>query len=167
MEAYKEEKLNILFSFCSDVQFRIIKLQLMKIADKESFDALCKRFLECYKGCSVHEGKELLYNERVVRIDNKLVELMKAIWMNKIRTLGSCEGMNNNCETGEAYIIFETSEDLREFFELLGENKYKTSDYEYEDYGFNLNYKDPKQMKFPQEDIPDILYKINQKKSKD
>ncbi len=161
--SYKKSQLGKLFHFCHQVQFRIIEKQLMTIENKDEFDQTCQTFLSCYDGCQVHEGVELEYKDRTVLIDAKIVNLIWLIWNKGIGTIDSCEGHNHNCETEDAYIVFKSKDDLDSFTEIISKDdsengclcreKYKVSEYEYNDHGFGIIYKNHQIFQFPQEDI--------------
>ena len=67
-------------------------------------------------------------------------------------------GNNPNCETNEAYIAFKSDNDLNKFIKLICNDKlYKISDYDYESYGFEMKYDNPKKVNFLQTDIDKLI----------
>jgi len=163
MDAQKKDYLNKCFPFCQDVQFRIIETQLMKsVGDGslEDFKEICHKFLDFYQGCEVHPGKDILYQDRMIRIDQDLVDLIKLIWENGIVTIDSCQGNNHNCDNNDAYIVFRTKADFEKFSKLV-DHQFKSSDYEYDNRGFDITYDQPIQIYFPPDQIPQISQQLS------
>lgn len=181
MEAYKQEKLGLLFNFCSEVQYKIIERQLMGIEDTETFDTVCQKMLECYKGCQVHPGVAIIHKDRTITIDAKLVNLMLVLWARGIETIDSCEGNNPNCADDDAYFVFKTEQDLDKFVSLMaspglaGQRRgqdasgsayepagtYAISEYVYNNYGFDVHYPNSKRIAFPQKDIDYFCHQLS------